>query len=79
MGRQGGGIGLGAIGAQARDFEAFCRLGGCAGWFCLQGNGAQPRADRFQDGYLSATYDSVHRGRVSEHRNGAAYDFLPRR
>ena len=62
-----------------RWFEAFCQLAGCSGWFCLQRNSAEPRADRFQDGDMSATYDSVHRGRLSEHRYSAAYDFVPRR
>jgi hypothetical protein len=28
---------------------------------------------------MSATYDSIHRGRLSEHRYSAAYDFVPRR
>ena len=57
----------------------FARLGGSSRGFCLQRNSAEPCADRFQDGDMSATYDSVHRGRLSEHRYSAAYDFVPRR
>src|SRR5262245_21967950 len=42
-------------------------------------NSAEPRANRVQDRHVGATDDGVHRGRLSEHRYSAAYDFVPRR